>query len=288
MKKLSKKLQIHKNIPLVGKHKKPIVSDFYFQENSKRKPLVLFAHGYKGYKDWGAWHLMLSTIAEAGFFVIGFNFSHNGGTIEQPIDFPDLEAFGNDNFTKQQDDLQSVIDEVTSVNFKFSDDVDPNQLTLIGHSRGGGASILKAAHEPKVTKLITLASISTYDTSFLTGEALENWKKEGVWYITNGRTQQQMPHYIQFYDDYKTNKVTLNIERAARKLQISHLLIHGTKDTSVTIEHAQLIKSWNPSAELFTLETDHVFNTKQPWEASKMSNDLEVVTERCVSFLRDL
>ncbi len=278
-------MKTYKHIPLVGQHRKPIVTDFYFEDNQIKKPMVIFVHGYKGYKDWGAWPLMLESIAKAGYFVVGFNFSHNGGTIEQPIDFPDLEAFGNDNFSKQQDDLQSVIDEVTSDNFKFATEVNPNQLTLIGHSRGGGASIIKAAHELKVTQLITLASISTYDTSFPKGEILENWKKEGVWCIKNGRTGQQMPHYIQFYEDYEANKEALHIEKAARKLQIPHLLIHGTKDTSVTINNAELIHSWNPSAQLFTLETDHVFNTKQPWGKDEMSEALRLVTDKCIDFL---
>ncbi len=280
-----KNLKLHKDIPLVGKHRRPIVTDFYFLEGETPKPVIIFLHGYKGYKDWGAWNIMLSEFAKAGYFVVAFNFSHNGGTIEQPIDFPDLESFGNDNFSIQQGDLQSVIDEVTSSEFKFSANVNPFKVTLIGHSRGGGASILKASNEPKITRLITLASISTYDTSFLQGEALENWKKEGVWYITNGRTQQQMPHYIQFYEDYEVNKADLNIESAAKKLNIPHLIVHGTKDTSVTIENAQLIQSWHPNAELFTLETDHVFGTKQPWESATMSEDLAIVTQKCISFL---
>ncbi len=280
-----KKLKTHKNIPLVGNHKKPIVTDFYFEENEQQKPIVIFSHGYKGYKDWGAWPIMLSQIAKAGFFVVAFNFSHNGGTIEQHIDFPDLEAFGNDNFSKQQDDLQSVINEVTATKFKFIKEVDVSDVTLIGHSRGGGASIIKAANETKITKLISLAAISTYDTSFLSGALLQQWQKEGVWYITNGRTKQQMPHYIQFYDDYLKNKTYLNIENAAKKLSVPHLIIHGTEDTSVSIESAHLIHEWHKEAELYTLKTNHVFDTKQPWLRENLSPALSQITEKCISFL---
>ena len=60
---------------------------------SDSNPLIIFCHGYKGFKDWGAWNLMAEAFAKIGFCFIKFNFSHNGGTIEQPIDFPDLEAF---------------------------------------------------------------------------------------------------------------------------------------------------------------------------------------------------
>ena len=45
------------------------------------------------------------TFAASGIAVLKFNFSHNGGTVEQPIDFPDLEAFGHNNYTKELDDL---------------------------------------------------------------------------------------------------------------------------------------------------------------------------------------
>jgi len=280
-------LKIHKNIPLVGKHSRPIVTDFIYDEAKKNLPAVIFCHGYKGFKDWGAWSLMLTKFARQGYFVIAFNFSHNGGTIQEPIDFPDLEAFGNDNFSKQQDDLQSVIDEVTDLKFKFSNFINAEKLALIGHSRGGGASIIKTANESRITKLITLASISTYDTSFLNGEALETWKKTGVWMIKNGRTGQMMPHYIQFYEDYQKNKAKLNIEKAAKALNVPHLLIHGTSDTSVTMRSAEAILSWNPKAETFFFDTDHVFRCKHPWEENQMPEDLEKITGKIISFLNE-
>ena len=80
------------NLILEGKHSKPILTDVFFKEDKTKKPIVIFCHGYKGFKDWGAWNLMAETFVKAGFFFIKFNFSHNGGTIEQPIDFPDLEC----------------------------------------------------------------------------------------------------------------------------------------------------------------------------------------------------
>ena len=102
------------NLIIEGKHNKPIVTDIFYKENHQPKKVVIFCHGYKGFKDWGAWNLMAASFANAGFFFIKFNFSHNGGTVEQPIDFPDLEAFGNNNYSKELDDLGSVIDWVST------------------------------------------------------------------------------------------------------------------------------------------------------------------------------
>lgn len=279
-------LTIHKNIPLLGKHNKPIVTDFYFNKNETEKPVIIFCHGYKGYKDWGAWHLMLKRFAEANFFVIAFNFSHNGGTLENPIDFPDLEAFGNDNFSIQQDDLQSVIDEVFAEKFKFKAEVDLQQVNLIGHSRGGAMVMIKTAEEKRIFKIVTLASISSYENSFPKGEELEKWKEKGVMYITNGRTKQQMPLYFQLFENYKENKERFNAANAAAKLKVPHLIVHGLNDLSVTIDNAQLLHSKSKQSELFVLETDHVFGAKQPWEQTTMPEALQKITEKTIAFLK--
>ena len=277
---------IHKNIPLLGKHSKPIVTDFYFNKDGREKPVIIFCHGYKGYKDWGAWHLMLKRFAEANFFVIAFNFSHNGGTLENPIDFPDLEAFGNDNFSIQQDDLQSVIDEVFDEKFKFKDEVDLEQVNLIGHSRGGGVVILKAANEPRVTKIVSLAAISDYAESFPSAEAIQKWKADGVTYVINGRTKQNMPLYYQLYENYIENKEVLDIPSAAEKLSVPHLIVHGTADKAVLPEKATFLHERSKKSELFLLETDHVFGAKQPWEELSMPEPLKKITDKTIAFLK--
>ena len=41
-------------------------------------PLVLIAHGFKGYKDWGFFPYISERISEAGFITACFNFSLNG------------------------------------------------------------------------------------------------------------------------------------------------------------------------------------------------------------------
>ena len=73
-------------------HNKPILVDIRYISDQNPKPILIFCHGYKGFKDWGAWNIMANAFAKQGFCFIKFNFSHNGGTMEQPIDFPDLEA----------------------------------------------------------------------------------------------------------------------------------------------------------------------------------------------------
>ena len=137
---------VKKNNILPSEAKKSIVYDVFFEPSSTPKPIVIFAHGYKGFKDWGAWELVAETFANAGFFFLKFNFSHNGGTIEQPIDFPDLEAFANNNYSIELDDLNRVVDFISSDN-SFSKEINTEEINLIGHSRGGGIVLIHAEEE---------------------------------------------------------------------------------------------------------------------------------------------
>ena len=278
-------MEIIKNIVLERVNKKPILIDTFFSKETTHQPIVVFCHGYKGFKDWGAWDLMATAIAKSGFCFVKFNFSHNGGTIENPIDFPDLEAFGNNNYTKELDDLHDVLTWVKEY-FAGYKNIDTNCINLIGHSRGGGISILKASEDNRIIKLITLASISDFGKRTATIGNLKEWKEAGVKYVVNARTKQQMPHYYQFYTDFKQNEARLNIKSAEEKLTIPHLIIHGDNDTSISINEAKELYEWNSKNELAIIQgADHVFNVKHPWDESELSKELENVVEVILAFL---
>ena len=280
-------MTIIKNIPVKGKHDKPIVTDVLFENSNLKKPLVIFCHGYKGYKDWGAWHLMCKNLAKQGLFVVTFNFSHNGGTLDNPIDFPDLEAFSNNNYSIELDDLQSVIDWATSKDCEYASQINAKDITLMGHSRGGGIVLIKAEEHNRISKVITLASVSDYGSRFPKRDAFIKWKEQGVYYVENGRTKQQMPHKFQFFEDYEANKSRLSIERACKHLKIPHLILHGTNDTSVKPYNAENLDNWSSNSTIRWIgNANHVFNTQQPWNKDEMSEALKTVTLKSVSFIK--
>ena len=279
-------MRIDKNIILNREGKKPILIDAFYSEETSNQPIIIFCHGYKGFKDWGPWNLMAETFAEVGFCFIKFNFSHNGGTMENPIDFPDLEAFGNNNYTKELDDLEDVIN-WTQNRFKNNSNINTNKISLIGHSRGGGITIIKASEDSRITNLVTLASVCDYGKRTATIGDLKEWKEEGVKYVLNGRTKQKMPHFYQFYKDFKANEKRLHIESAEKRLTIPHLIIHGSKDTSVKINEAEALHQWNQNSEFKIIEgADHVFNTKHPWDKNELSIQLITVVENVINFMK--
>lgn len=276
----------HTNIPLPGKHGRPVITDVFYSDDGINKPVLIFCHGYKGFKDWGGWNLMAEEFAKRGFLFVKFNFAFNGGTLEEPIDFPDLDAFGENTYTKELDDIDVLLDWLTSAEFPYSDLADLTDIGLMGHSRGGGVIVIKAAEDRRIKKLITLASVSDLGDRFPKGKELDAWEQKGIAYIENTRTKQQMPHLFEFYEDFKLNEERLTISRAAKDLQIPVLIIHGTQDETVSIDDAYDLKKWIQNSELETLEgSDHVFEMVHPWDKDHLPEAVERIIEKVSNFL---
>lgn len=276
-----------KNIILNTLNKRPILYDVFSKENKKPCPLIIFSHGYKGFKDWGAWDLVAQKFTEKGINFLKFNFSHNGGTIENPIDFPDLEAFAKNTYSLELEDLQRIIDLVMSEDFQK--DLPVSQLILMGHSRGGGVSIIKASEDLRIDKVVTWASVSDFRPRFMENTpAFEEWKRTGITYIENTRTNQQLPHYFKFYEDFIANKDRFSIEQASKHLKRPILVVHGMGDTTVTIKEAEALAKWNKNnSELFLIpDADHVFGAKHPWDSTNIPKDLETAIKKTVDFIK--
>ncbi|GEQ84953.1 alpha/beta hydrolase [Patiriisocius marinistellae] len=274
-----------KNRVIESQNKSPIVYDVFKPKEDGQKPVVIFCHGYKGFKDWGAWDLVAQSFAKAGFLFIKFNFSLNGGTVEQPIDFPDLEAFAKNNYSIELDDLNRVITHVTNV---YKNEVALDNINIIGHSRGGGIVLIKGEEDSRVNKVITWAGVSDYKSRFMIGTPqFVAWKKTGRMFVKNGRTKQEMPHDWQFYKNFDSNEERLTIKRAVKSLNKPLLIIHGDNDTSVKIEEGKALKKWQPNAKFQIIQnSDHVFNTKHPWEENKLSLQLETVVNKTIDFIK--
>jgi len=266
-----------------GSSGRPILIDYRLDPKLKPSSMIIFCHGFKGFKDWGGFNLMANLFARSGFVFLKFNFSHNGGTVGEPIDFPDLKAFSENNYSTELNDLGLVIDYVEN---DLATKSGFDQIILMGHSRGGGISILKAAEDKRVNTLVTLAAVDDFGSRFPTGDLLKAWKSNGEYHIPNSRTKQQMPIRYQFYEDFLRHQERLDIEKAARKLSIPFLIIHGAGDETITQDAAERLSQWCRHSELHILQnTGHTFGMKHPWTADKLPDHMEFGVERILSFI---
>jgi alpha-beta hydrolase superfamily lysophospholipase len=267
------------NKTYVGSNNRLSVYDLTVPKNPKA--LVIFLHGYKGYKDWGAWNLVEKEFLNHNFGFLKFNLSHNGGTVENPIDFPDLNAFGNNDYTKELYDLNRITNLAVIELKDLGLDI---PIYLIGHSRGGGITILQTAKDKRINKLVTWAAISDIESRFPTGDELDNWKVSGVRYVLNGRTNQQMPHYYGFYENFIENKNNLNIKDACEKIKVPFMPIHGDMDLAVSISEGINISKWaNVRLEIIK-GAEHTFQTKHPWTSDTLPFDMKNVVYKTINF----
>lgn len=280
-------MQIHKNRITTGASGKPILYDVFLPEQ-KRAPIVLYLHGFNGFKDWGQFDLIAQQFAAAGFCFVKFNASHNGTTPEAPEDFADLEAYGQNNYTKELHDLHAMIDLVLDTHDALFSECDQNGVYLVGHSRGGGIVLLQAAADKRVKAVTTWASVAECKTPWgkWPAERLEQWKLTGVDYYVNSRTNQHLPLYYQLYEDYQNHAERLDIKAAVARLQVPLLICHGTKDEVVPVRAAQELFEAAGNASLFLLPSDHVFGRRHPWPHSHLPTAMQQVVDATVSFLK--
>ena len=275
-----------KNIIINGSLEKSILIDAAFSANKRPKQVVVFCHGFKGFKDWGPFNKIATHFAEQDIVFVKFNFSFNGTTISDPLNFGDLKAFGNNNFCKELDDLSLVLDWIE--NFQdLKGEIDTSKISLFGHSRGGSIAMLKSAEDTRIRKVISWASPSNFLDRLPKKEKLTKWKELGVAYIYNGRTKQNMPMYFQFYENCIKFAKRLNIQNAVSKMSIPHLLVHGSDDPTVSLSEAVNIKSWNTNVRLHVIDgANHVLGGFHPYDLEKFPKDLNEAIEVTIKFLK--
>ena len=275
-----------KNILIDGKHNKPILLDVFIS-NEKNQHTLIYCHGFKGFKDWGTFNLLAEFFAKNGVNCIKFNFSHNGSTPQQPEELTDLDAFGNNNFTKELDDLECVLDWMDTQN-EFPEINSSNNITVMGHSRGSGTAIVKASEDNRIDKVISFAGVSNFSARFIDEKTYNYWKSTGVIHVENTRTKQKLPLYYQIAEDIYKNPKRLDIERAAKALNKPHLIIHGTQDAAVPLEEAIAVNNWSEKSELKIIEgADHVFNVKHPWNEKSLPETYLNILKDCLKFIKD-
>ena len=277
-----------KNILISGAAGLPIALDLFFTDQ-KQQPLVIYAHGFNGFKDWARFDLIAEQFAVRGFCFLKFNFSHNGTSPEAPEEFVNLEAYGHNNYTKELFDLQTVIDWALSENNPHARAIDKDKVFLIGHSRGGGVVLLKAAEEKRIKAVTTWASVAECKTPWGSWppERMAQWRQTGVEHYTNSRTKQQMPLYYQLYEDYQQNKERLDIMKAIRQIEIPILICHGTQDEAVAVEKAYQLNAAAKKGELFIAESDHVFGRRHPWPESHLPQPMQDVVDKTIAFFQN-
>ncbi len=273
-------ITIERDLKLTGKHGRPFLTDIAYSATGSKSPIIIFSHGFKGFKDWGPFNMMALEFAQAGFHFVKFNFAFNGTTLESPCDFIDLDAFGQNNFTHELNDLDVVISWI-----KNSREIDSDQpIFLLGHSRGGGISILKAHTDSRILAVAGWGSVTSFSKHISISD-IRKWKNDGVLYVENARTGQLMPLYVQLYYDFLKNRDLFNIRNAVSAMAKPVLLVHGTDDETIPVSRAREMVQLNTALQLIEVPgSDHAFGASHPMESGTLPPDLKLTIDTTAGF----
>jgi pimeloyl-ACP methyl ester carboxylesterase len=246
------------------------ISAFGFN-NMGKSPCIILVHGFKGFKDWGFWPVLAEYFANNYYFVLSFNFSHNG-IGKNLTEFSELDKFAQNTFSLEISELSELINAYLN---NYFGPVHNKKIGLLGHSRGGAITLLTSLINKNIDAFAvwsTVALLDRYST-----RQKEKWKKEGVFELMNTRTKQVMRLNTTLLDDLEKNiNGSLNIEKAVSQLNKPLLIVHGDQDLVVRIKEAELLYSWTDKSktELFKIHgTGHTFDMKHPHTGSNKKFD---------------
>ncbi|MUG70025.1 MULTISPECIES: alpha/beta hydrolase [Paenibacillus] len=247
------------------------------------KPVLLICHGFKGFKDWGFFPYAASRFAERNYYVVTFNFSCNG---VNETDFDELNKFAVNTYSREQADLETLLQALRERKLPLADHADLQRLILLGHSKGGGTSIIFAAEHPEVQAVVTwngIGKTDLFDDAFKAQIA-----EQGVAYVANVRTKQEMPIRASFYEDLRANGDRFDIAQRLAGLHIPVLQVQGDQDSPRLKAGFELLRSAAPQHRdrIVTIEGGtHTFGAVHPFRTT--TPELEGAIHATIQFMDD-
>lgn len=260
----------HERFELLSSEGEKLRSDMRYLRDGRRKPVIVFLHGFKGFKDWGGFPDMLTRLASSGFVTIAFNFSHNG-IGEDLLNFTELDRFAHNTPSREIAETLDVLQAISLVKDIPIDpeEIDVNHIGLVGHSRGAGVAIVAGARSKLVRAVAALSPIGKFDR--YSERMKKEWRETGWVTMKNARTGQDMPVSRYLLDDLELNASRLDVPLAASRypsLSKPLLIVAGAVDITTPLHEAEAVAyaAKGPLTELHVIEhTGHTFGTEHPY-----------------------
>lgn len=243
----------------VEHHDRTVNGDVFIPEEESF-PLVIFSHGYNGYKD--DFRDSANYLMDNGIASITFTFCGSGGR--------DTGGFGTTNMTlfTEKEDLSALIDYAKQIEgFNGS-------LYLLGGSQGGMVSAMAAEERAEDIKGMVLL--------FPAFCIPDNWNDTN-YPVDRYPTPESIPESFDFWGvelgrNFVLTLRDLDIYANMADFQKPVLILHGTNDAIVPISYSQRAAETYPNAELVTYKGEgHGFT----------SGTMRDVEERLLEFIND-
>ncbi|MCB9239764.1 MAG: alpha/beta fold hydrolase [Flavobacteriales bacterium] len=269
---------------IAGSGDRPITLDVTFNPDQRQAPIVVFCHGWKGFKDWGPWNVLADYFAEQNCFFVKFNYAHNGINPSDLSDITDPESFAQNTFSYQLEDIDRVINWLTDDNEEYRHYYNVANITLIGHSLGGAMAILKTLDDERINRVISWAGAYNL-RKFAELDTDEHWKEKGHVVIQNSRTGQEYPLHYSFREDFLTHLDKYDLVKRLTEIDQPLMMIHGLQDDVSPISNARKIHKVVSHSLLMENEGNHTFGGSHPWTEKKLPPILQQAADNSIEFI---
>lgn len=223
-------------------------------------PVVVIAHGYTSFMDWGFFPPLVSALAERGYASLRFNFSGSGigpdlVTMTRP------EVFRKNSYLHELADLHLLRDRLRS---GFWPELDPSRCSLLGHSRGAAMGIVHAAEDGGYETVISWAGMDSILQ--FTHERLRLWEEQGELDVMHWTARRRLPLDVATLHAARADADRLDILAACRRLRCRLLVVMGDADRSLPFAVAERLRA--AAGDRGTLcripGGDHTFGARHP------------------------
>ena len=245
------------NVQIEGSHGK-LAAVIQKPEVNNKCAMVMLLHGFASNKEFGLFTILADELEKNNIASIRFDFNGHGQSEGK---------FENMTVLNEIEDAKKVFDYVKNLDY-----VDPDSISIAGHSQGGVVTSMLAGElgADKVSKIVLFAPAAVLRDDAIRGTAF------GVNYdAANPPETVKIFGNLNLGRNYILTAQTLKIYETAEKFTGPVCLIHGTGDRLVPYTYSERYNKIyrNNEIQLHLLDgVDHGFNSH--WEgAAKIAVD---------------
>jgi len=251
-----------------GRDDEVVAGDIRHIDDGRPKPLMIIAHGYKTFKDWGMFPHTGEYFAGKGYVTVVINFARNGvKTGEKQI--TDWDIFSRLTPSSEIEDLHLVLNAIDEGALEYySIDTERTPRVLLGHSGGGSVSIVTASERDDVDAVVSWSSPATFDR--INTKEKKVWREKGEIELHGDPEHGTIRIGIEPLDDIENNAGRLNITEAVKSLQCPVFIAQGDNDPTVFPEEAHQLYAavTNEKSKFFELEgSNHLYGVSHPYKS---------------------
>lgn len=214
-----------REVEFKDKQGRKIVGTLLTPDGTSPFPAVIICHGFRGNRNEEHIKEIAEKITDSGLASLRFDFTQDPGKSSLPFESMTVSY-----------ELE-VLDEALRY-IKSLKELDPERIGVAGHSLGGFLSACYTAEHPEIKSLALLSAVYNFRIMFEIAygkDSRDQVKERGFGESYSSSAGRNVKLKIGFYEDLEKH----DMDSVVENLTCPVLVVHGTVDDSVSLDHAQ-------------------------------------------------